>query len=321
MGRMRNFFRSATARHFASYGSPLGCALRGRRAPTFPPTAMNARFHRWTLLAILASGSSLAVGDGLDFDGFVEPTIDAQVASAELGRIDEVLVRVGDRVTAGQGLIRLDDDVQATMLEIAVQSAQMTGALVSAEAEVQLQRDRQQRTAKLAESGNARPDELRRVEADLQIALARLQQAVEEQKLRELEVERYREQLDRRIIEAPFDGLIARIMKDQGEFVSPSDPIVVRLVAIDVLEARVNLPSAIADQIQPGDTIPTRIGESTNPIDGTVLRIAPVIDAESGTVEARVRIDNQEGKIRAGDRCVIHIQTSNQGPSSLAVGE
>ncbi|NND99607.1 MAG: hypothetical protein HKN47_20005 [Pirellulaceae bacterium] len=43
---------------------------------------------------------------------------------------------------------------------------------------------------------------------------------------------------------------------------------------------------------------------------GMVDEISPVVDAQSGTIKVKVRIDNPDGELLSGERCSIDIPVS-----------
>ena len=45
---------------------------------------------------------------------------------------------------------------------------------------------------------------------------------------------------------------------------------------------------------------------------GTVDEISPVVDAQSGTIKVKVRIDNPNGLILSGERCSVDIPIGDQ---------
>ncbi|WP_442510882.1 efflux RND transporter periplasmic adaptor subunit [Novipirellula sp. SH528] len=254
----------------------------------------------------------------LVYDGFTEPEHDVMVAAAEVGLLMSVNVEVGDRVEAGHVIGRLDDDVQVSAVKIAALQAKMRGNQDAAEVEADLQRKRVVMVRELAGKNMARPDELRRTEADLEISEARLLAAKEQTSLRQLELERYQLQLNRRQILAPVGGVIAELFREPGEYVSPSDPVIARLLVMERLIGVFNVPAEEISRMQVGT--PTRVFLRSNgkTIDTKISSIAPDIDGESGTVQVRVELDNAGHALRAGDRCTLSIMGASQIKSSGA---
>ena len=157
-------------------------------------------------------------------EGFTVPKHDILVAASELGRLSTLTVEVGDQVKAGEIIGRLEDGVQAASVKLATAQANMTGELDAAKAEVELNLLRVAKLRALSKDRMARPDELARAEADLQIAVAKKKVAEEQIVLNQLDLERYRMTHDRRQIVAPMDGVIADVFHKPGEYITPGDP-------------------------------------------------------------------------------------------------
>ncbi|TWU24218.1 Multidrug resistance protein MdtA precursor [Novipirellula galeiformis] len=254
----------------------------------------------------------------LVYDGFTEPEHDIMVAAAEVGLLIAMDVNIGERVEAGQTIGRLDNEIQASAVKLAELQARMKANEQAAAVEADLQRKRLTMVRELAEKKMARPDELRRTEADLEIADAKLLAAQEQTHLRRLELERYQLQLDRRQIVSPVRGVIAELFREPGEYVSPSDPVIARLLVIDRLIAVFNVPAEEITRMQVGTPARIFLRSIGKTIETKIVSIAPNIDGESGTVRVRVELDNADHELRPGDRCTLSISGSSVGAPGRA---
>lgn len=263
----------------------------------------------WIVASLCLWGSaphSVAGSDALlQFDGFVEPLEDVQVAALEIGNLQHVLVQVGDRVEAGDVIAVLDPSLQESAVAIAQIHTTMRGQSDAAKAERDLHLLRTEQLRRLQAEGLVRPDEIARAEADLRIAQARLLTVEEELSLREAEQQRYELQLDRRKVRAPISGIVARIFRKAGEFVSPSDPSIVRLINTDHLIAVVNIPAEYVAPLKAGTAVRVHLAMLRRTIPATIVSVAPLIEGGSGTVEVRILLPNPDGQLRAGDRCTV----------------
>ncbi|MEN8721241.1 MAG: efflux RND transporter periplasmic adaptor subunit, partial [Oceanococcaceae bacterium] len=101
-------------------------------------------------------------------------------------------------------------------------------------------------------------------------------------------------------ITAPLDGVIARRHIRQGHTVQAGTA-VFDIVQTAVLEAELHVPERDLRRLQVGQ--PARAQVDAWPdrrFDGDVLRISPVVDADSGTSKVTVRIPNPDGALRPG---------------------
>ncbi|TWU59917.1 macrolide transporter subunit MacA [Rubripirellula tenax] len=239
------------------------------------------------------------------YEGLTEPRHTIMVAASEIGRLDSVSVKVGDQVVAGQVVATLDETLQQSAVRIATMQSLMTGERDAAMAEAELHQSRVENLRELAKNGMARPDELARAEMELRVSLARYATAEEQFQLRQLELQRYQIQLDRRKVRASMSGVISKILRKPGEYVSPSDPSVVQLLVVDKLIAVFNVPVEETPSVRVGSGARIFLRSSSTTIDATITSIAPDIEGESGTLQIRVELDNADGRLMAGDRCTL----------------
>jgi len=264
---------------------------------------------------------SSAVGQSTDpneeyvYDGFLEAGHDVFVSAIEIGRLQAVHIKVGDRVEAGQEIALLENDAQLIAVEIAKSQVEMSGEIEAATAERELSISRAEQLRMLATMGTARPDEVARAETDLVVAVARLKIAVEQQQSRVLELRRQEVQLERRRVLSPIAGIVAKVIHQPGEYVSPGDAAIARIIAKDVIYANITLPANDALGLTVNQVVPVKPSTSMRPVNGVVDSISPAIDGESGTVAVRIRIDNRDEILIPGDRCsLLNVRTL---PSSV----
>lgn len=260
-----------------------------------------------TVFFVIASCKLALTQQAAVYEGFTKPHYDIMVAATEIGLIEEVLVEEGEQVKKGQVIACLEDSVQRASVKIAELQAKMKGESDAAKAEAFLHRSKTLRLRELAKEKMARPDELLRSEADLEIAEARQRASMEQERLRELELERYKAQLERRKVRAPMDGLVAKVLRAPGEYVTPSDPAVIRLLVRDHLFADFSVPAEEALNMSVGTRVRVFLRSTAKSVNASIHSISPSIDGESGTLEVRVKLPNPYGEVRDGDRCTMQI--------------
>ena len=181
---------------------------------------------------------------------------ESQVVAKTSGVALAVMAQEGQAVVAGQALARLDP-ARATL-----QVAQTNAQVAKLEANYR-------RASQLAEQKMVSANDVDQLRFDLQNARAANQMA--------------RLELSYTTVRAPISGVIASKSVKPGNFVQINSPIF-RIVDTSRLEATLNVPERDIDQIKPGlpvqlsvDALPGRI------FSGKVDRVAPVVDAGSGT--------------------------------------
>lgn len=257
-------------------------------------------------IAVILSTATFGTVRGTDLEGFTEPFRTLKVAADETGTIAEVLVQEGEHVKAGQPLARLNSEVHEAMLAIAAQNMKAEGRIRSAKADLQLRQSRLEKFREIISEGFARQEEVDRATSEVEIAEANLHAAKEDAATKQLEHHKIFVQLQRRTIAAPADGTVTVLHKDQGEYVAPNAPEIVTLVQIDTLLANFTLTGSQAAALQLGSKLPIIFSEGRD-CHGTIDFISPVMDAESGTVLVKVRIDNSDRSYRSGQRCRIRL--------------
>jgi RND family efflux transporter MFP subunit len=246
-----------------------------------------------------------AVADG-QIDGFIEPYRSIELSSDETGSIAGLAVEEGDVVDTGDVVARLDVRVQELQLEIATHLANTTSQLVAAEETFKKRQMIAQRLEKLRGEGHASPSEMIRAEMELSIAHAKYLAAKEEQAVREIERRRAEVQLDRRTIVSPFDGVVAKIHRREGEFLSPLHPEVATIIQVNRLLANFAIPSSQVSMFQVGAEFNLEL-EDGRLITAKVYRIGVQTDAQSGTIEIKLVIENPTFELRSGEICTLNI--------------
>jgi RND family efflux transporter MFP subunit len=270
---------------------------------------MKLSTSRWkavSLLTLLAAVAPPARAE--QFEAFTEPYHRIAVPAPEIGVIAEILVSEGELISQDQVLAKLEDTVLQASLEVAKAAKDAVGALRSAESELTMREKQLESYRELRERGNATQRELERAESEFQQSASRLQSVREELEVRRLEYERVRAQIRQRLIDSPIDGVVVAIDKEVGEFVSPTDPIVMHVVHLKTLKSVFSVPLDAAAKLRPGQTVKLRLGYEQAPAAGVIEFVSPVADAESSTVRVKVRIPNPAGKIQSGVTCSWNTQ-------------
>jgi membrane fusion protein (multidrug efflux system) len=203
----------------------------------------------------------------------LEPERQAQVVAKQAGILIELLVEEGEYVEQGQLLARLEQDQYALQLQ------QIEASLRQLENELRRADELHQRRLISA-------DQYERIQASAEgqraaHALARLDLANTE-------------------IRAPIAGVVSTRMVKLGNLITQHQPLFV-IADFDSLWAVMHVPERQLDMLQPGQA--ARLQADAFPgsvFEGEVLRISPVIDAETGTLAVTTRFSGADGRLRPG---------------------
>jgi RND family efflux transporter MFP subunit len=256
-----------------------------------------------TALTFAVAALASAAASAQTLLSFTEPNETVLVAAPEAGILAEIAVREGDRVSQGQVIASLDDEVLRASLAAAEAKARTRGELAAAQAAYDVRLRRVEKFRELRQQGHASPEEVEQAEADLAIAEANLITAQESLQQSQLEADRIRAGLERRVIRSPLDGVVLRLHKRAGEAVGNGDAHVATLVQLSALRVTLYLPTARAVRLKPSDTVPLKFADSGRRARGRVEFVSPVTDSDSGTVRVVLVIDNLHGEFRSGVRC------------------
>ena len=271
--------------------------------------------HLITLSTFICFGTLCArAADQPEIEGFTEPYADIELAASEMGILARVDVKEGDLVQTGQLLASLDDTVLQAALKVAHASRNARGTLESATADLETRKVELEKLEELRSRNHASQQEVDRVAGEVRMAAARVQAVREELEIKSLEYERIRAQLNRRQIRSTIDGVVTDIFRAKGEFVSPSQPNVARVVQLDPLRIVYSVPIDRRSEITTGQSVALSIGAAGQPAAATVEFVSPTADASSGTFRVKVQLPNPESQWQAGDRSVLLLD----GPTTPA---
>ncbi|MEW5781931.1 MAG: efflux RND transporter periplasmic adaptor subunit [Pseudomonadota bacterium] len=220
------------------------------------------------------------------------------------GRIEYLGVKEGDRVEAGQVLMRLwRDDLSA---RVQVAEAQLATAQSRAN-EACTVADNAEREAIRQEALAAKGFiSTSRAEAARTEAKARRTGCISARKdiqTSERQLAAARADLGRTVIVAPFAGTVAKIVGEVGEYSTPSPPGVPTPPAIDLIDdsclyVKAPMDELDAPKIKPGQAVRIRLDAYPNrTFSGHVRRIAPYVTAvekQARTVDVEVDFDTPD---------------------------
>ncbi len=252
-------------------------------------------------------------------EAFTEPYRDVAISASEMGTLASVNVKEGDFVTAGSVLANLFDNVMQAALEVARAGKDALGQLKSAEAELNMRKTEREKLIELRARTHASQREVDRVETDLQIAEARVIAAREDIQIKQLEFHRIEAQLEQKRVRTPIDGVVTDVLKESGEFVSPTDSVVARVVQLDPLLVVFSVPLHLRHKVVRDQRVGLGFGDRTRDGVGVVEYVSPTADDSNTSIRVKVRLANPSGRWQAGERTVLlldRIPSSNDSTVS-----
>jgi RND family efflux transporter MFP subunit len=203
--------------------------------------------------------------------GTVQPKLQAMIEAKVSGRITRLPVTLGQAVKQGEVLVEL-----ATQ-EIQARLEQANAAFRQAELDFN-------RASNLHKQTAATQAELDTAQARYDGAKAAVAEAQA--------VSGYAK------IVAPFDGVVARKLADEGDLAMPGKPLL-ELEGRAGLRLVADVPGALASSVLPGAKLAVRVDTQEAPCTGTVAEISPATDPASRTVRMKVDLPETAG-LRSG---------------------
>jgi macrolide-specific efflux system membrane fusion protein len=242
---------------------------------------------------------------------------EAEVPSQEAGVVTKLAVREGQQVKQGQLLAQIDDQVARLAADAAQAQYDITRAKASndvrirfakkalevAQAELRRSMESVERFAKSVSQSQLDVERLTVEKNQLEAEQAdhEHQVAVLEMQSKANELAAARDQVARRQIIAPFDGVIVQIYVRRGEWVEPGQQ-ALRIVNVDRLKAEGFIPAASPGVEFVGKSVALEVdGLARSPTTvGTIVFVSPEVDPITGQVRVWAEIDNRDGRLRPG---------------------
>ncbi len=230
---------------------------------------------------------------------------ESQVRSEVAGTIDKILVDLGDRVTAGAVLARLDNRLfrlEVEQAEAGLRAAKETRTRMQAEVEdAQANVDRAEELHRRELISTQERD---RVRTNYRVMQAQREGSGADIERMEAALAIARKKLADTTIRAPLGGLIARRHVNVGEYVTTT-PIntspLFTIVAVDPLKYAGTVPERVAPELRAGQTVELRVEAFGDQVfKGQITRLAPTVDVQTRTLTLEARVPNREARLRPG---------------------
>ncbi|MEO1352421.1 MAG: efflux RND transporter periplasmic adaptor subunit [Cyanobacteria bacterium J06635_15] len=276
------------------------------------------------------------IEDSDEYLGALEAQTGVALQPEVSGRVTQVFVSSGDRVTAGTPIVQINPDRTQAEFSAAQANVNVSRAardssaanLRSLEAreaeliaEVALQEEEYRRTAALVEAGALADQELDIAVRDREAARASLQSAQQEIEAAraslnqsnaslaqaEANANATRQDLQERTVTAPIDGIVGDIPVKLGDYVETST-LITTIVQNEVLELEIDVPIEQADQLQPGLPVELIRSDTDEALaTGSITFISPQTDADTQMVLTKARFTNLAGRLQDAQRVEARI--------------
>ena len=232
------------------------------------------------------------------------------VAPRAAGRLQDIYVRLGDRVNRGQRLAKIEDYEIVEQVKQAEAAQDVSLATIRQreadlkQAQTSAERSRSLFERQLLPKQTLDDNEARHQASIAQLDLARAQAAQSKARLDELRIN-----LANTTITSPVNGFVARRAVDPGAYVSQNAP-VADVVDITTVRLVANVVEKDLKQMKAGDA--TRVQVDAYPgetFKGRIARVSPVLDPATRTAPIEIEIPNGDFRLKPGMYARVGITT------------
>lgn len=253
-----------------------------------------------TLQARVVQSQQQQVPLNIRSTGTVHARQTAVISAQVIGRIQQVLVREGDSVRAGQTLAVLDDAALRSSVDQAqagVKAAQQQQ--VAAQTDAKLAASTLDRYRQLQAEKSVSPQEMDEVAQRSAAASARLEAVRSQTDAARAQEAGTHTMLGYTRLVAPFAGVVTARMADPGTMASPGVPIL-QVDQAGALQLQATVDESAIAAIRKGMKVQVAIdGVSSADITGTVAEIDPAADPASHSFTVKIDLPSS-ASLRAG---------------------
>jgi len=240
-----------------------------------------------------AAARADTVVDAIQATGQIEAMQSIELRPDIEGRLTQILVREGSRVSKGMPLFKIDD------AELRAQVAQI-------EAERDLARQSLNRTRDLLKQKASSQAELEQAEATM--------------RSNEAQLELLKVRLDRTVVRAPFSGVMGQRFVSLGDYVTTST----RLAALQTVSphrATFRVPERYAEQVRRGQEVTFQVAALPGrEFTGRVDFVDPIVQLPGRTILVKAQVPNPRGELQAGMFIEARLATAVR-PSAVIIPE
>ncbi len=270
--------------------------------------------------------------------GKIQPKRDVNISADTMGRVTDLAVEEGDRVSKGQFLLQIDprnlrtavQRTQASLAAATSQVDQLRVAIESSKVALKQAEDNYNRQQNLWKGGLTTRETLERSESDLKLRQSDLRSQEQQLKTQQLRAESEsataasaRFDLSKVRIESPITGIVTRRNIEEGETVvigtmNNAGTVLLTIADMSVIQAEVEVdetdlptvklgqPAKVTIDAMPGQTFPGKVTEIGN----SPIQTTGSASTQATNFKVVVTLDKEISEVRPGFTCTALITTA-----------
>jgi RND family efflux transporter MFP subunit len=225
-------------------------------------------------------------GTFLTASGKIEAVQNANLSTRMMGFVNNVHVKVGQKVSQGQLLVSINSaDISAQKAQVSASITEATAAFNNAEKDYN-------RFKALFESNSASQKEMDDMTAHFEMAKARLEAANQMKN-------QVNAQLSYSNITAPFSGIITGKFVNKGDMANPGMPLL-SIENPDLFQVMAMVPESEITKINTGTEVKVVVKSTSQLLNGKVTEVSTSTKNTGGQYLIKVIIDKTDDKLLSG---------------------
>jgi RND family efflux transporter MFP subunit len=257
-------------------------------------------------------------GPHLVLEGLTRPCKRVQLALRVSGVIEKCPIEQGQRIREGQIIVELESGLEKAAVEVSRLKAESDHEVRAAELTAKLKEYELSRLRKLASQNAASEFEVQEAQCAVELAKVQIEAARFSRKVLSQELKRDEAALAQRRMEAPFEGFIWRVLKQEGAALDELEP-VAELVNLDPIWVEANVPAQHFGQVGTGQAATVTIAGQSRA--AKVIAVDPLVDASSATFRVKLEVPNQDGLVVAGVPATVRLEAVSAGTQPAKAGK
>jgi RND family efflux transporter MFP subunit len=228
----------------------------------------------------------------IDIQGNVDTRQNLIIYPEYSGVLSQVYVKIGQKVSKGQNLAKIDD-----------------GGLSNQLAQMETQ-------AALAKTTFERQKNLwdKKIGSEIQYLQAKTNYEAQMKAVAQIKA-----QLAKTIVRAPFSGIIDEVITDKGQVVGPGQQLM-RIVNLSDMYVSANIPESFIGKIKVGAIVDVQVKSIGKTYQGRVRQVGNYINPNNRNFSIEVAVPNKDNLLRPNQVAVLKIEDYKK-PNAILVPE